>query len=84
MGTTDSGAVYLFTRDGPGWVQQAYVKACNTAAGAQLGGSVALSPDGTTLATGAAAEASSAAGVTMGPCGTDTGALDAGAVYLYR
>ena len=67
-----------------GWMQQAYVKACNTATGAQLGGSVALSPDGKTLATGAAAEASSAVGVTMGPGGTDTGAVDSGAVYLYR
>lgn len=83
-GTADSGAVYLFTRSGAEWMQQAYVKACNTATGAQLGGSVALSPDGTTLATGAAAEASSATGVTMGPGGTDTAAPDAGAVYVYR
>jgi FG-GAP repeat len=83
-GTIDSGAVYLFMRNGTDWMQQTYVKACNTAPGARLGGSVALSPDGMALATGAAAEASRATGVTMGPGGTDTGALDAGAVYVYR
>ncbi|HSR95599.1 MAG TPA: hypothetical protein VLM79_00960 [Kofleriaceae bacterium] len=84
VGTDDSGAVYLFTRSGSDWAQQTYVKACNTATGAKLGGSVALSPDGKTLAAGAAAETSSATGVTMGPCGTDTGALEAGAAYIYR
>jgi len=84
VGSPDSGATYLFTRSGATWAQQAYVKACNTAAGARLGGSVALSGDGTTLAAGAAAEASSATGVTMGPGGADTGALGAGAAYLYH
>jgi FG-GAP repeat len=84
VGTIDSGAVYLFTRSGTAWLQQTYVKACNTATGAQLGGSVALSPDGSTLASGAAAEASSAMGVTTCPGGTDTGALEAGAAYIYR
>ena len=39
---------------------------------------------GTGDATGAAAEASSATGVTMGPGGTDTGALESGAAYIYR
>jgi hypothetical protein len=80
----DAGAVYVFTRSGAAWAQQTYVKACNTAAGSQLGASVALSPDGTTLAAGAVDEDSSAKGVTMGPGGTDTGAADAGAVYIYR
>jgi hypothetical protein len=50
---TDSGAVYVFARNGTSWAQQAYVKASNTAAGAHFGFSVALSGDGSTLAVGA-------------------------------
>ena len=49
---TDSGAVYLFRRIGGAWSQQAYIKASNTWAGAQFGGSVDLSADGNTLAVG--------------------------------
>lgn len=46
-----SGAVYVFTRSGSSWSQQAYVKASNTASGAVFGTSVSL--DGNTLAVGA-------------------------------
>jgi hypothetical protein len=56
-----SGAVYIFTRTGTAWSQQAYVKASNTGEkedGEQFGYSVALSSDGNTLATGAIAERS--------------------------
>ena len=49
----DSGAVYVFIRNGPDWLQQAYVKASNTGAGDQFGISVSLSEDGNTLAVGA-------------------------------
>ena len=45
-----SGAVYLFTRSGTTWTQQAYLKASNTGAGDGFGLSVALSGD--TLAVG--------------------------------
>jgi len=45
-----AGAVYVFTRTGTTWVQQAYVKAANTAANVQFGYAVALSADGNTLA----------------------------------
>ncbi|HWO23289.1 MAG TPA: DUF4215 domain-containing protein, partial [Kofleriaceae bacterium] len=48
-----SGAVYVFTRSGTTWSQQAYVKASNTRAHANFGRSVALSADGSTLAVGA-------------------------------
>jgi len=48
-----SGAVYVFTRSGAVWQQQAYVKASNTAANAYFGDSVSLSGDGNTLAVGA-------------------------------
>jgi hypothetical protein len=51
--TADSGAVYVFTRAGTAWTQQAYVKASNTGADDWFGLSVALSADGTRLAVGA-------------------------------
>src|SRR5882762_1597082 len=54
-----AGAVYVFTRSGATWTQQAFVKASNTGEkedGDQFGYSVAISSDGNTLATGAIAE----------------------------
>jgi hypothetical protein len=48
----DSGAVYLFTRNGNTWSQQAYIKASNASAYNHFGTSVALSSDGSTLAAG--------------------------------
>jgi hypothetical protein len=77
---TDSGAVYVFTRGGGTWTQQAYVKASNTGGGDQFGISVALSADGGALAIGANAEDSAETG-TAGT-GTDNSATDSGAVYL--
>ncbi len=44
-----AGAVYVFTRMGGSWSQQAYVKASNTDAGDSFGSFVALSGDGNTL-----------------------------------
>jgi hypothetical protein len=58
-----AGAVYVFTRSGTEWSQQAYVKASNTDADDEFGWSVALSSDGATLAVGARKESSSATGV---------------------
>lgn len=48
-----SGAVYVFTRSGVVWSQQAYVKSSNTVLYDSFGFSVGLSPDGNTLAVGA-------------------------------
>lgn len=45
-----AGAVYIFTRDGQNWVQQAYVKASNSGLGDNFGFAVVLSADGDTLA----------------------------------
>lgn len=78
---SDAGAVYLFTRSGTAWSQQAYLKASNTGSGDAFGGSVALSSDGNTLAVGAVGEDSSATGI-GGSQIADT-ASDAGAVYLF-
>jgi hypothetical protein len=56
-----SGAVYVFTRSGAAWSQQAYLKASNTAMNDRFGFSVALSGEGDTLAAGAYQQALSGA-----------------------
>jgi len=76
----NAGAVYVFTRSGTTWSQQAYVKASNTGGG-QLGASVALSADGSTLAVGAPLEASAATGINGNQA--DNSAPNAGAVYVF-
>jgi FG-GAP repeat len=78
---TSAGAVYLFTRSGTTWSQQAYVKASNTDASDIFGSSVALSGDGATLAVGAEFEDSAATGI--GGNQTSNSALEAGAVYVF-
>ena len=78
---TDAGAVYVFTRIGGNWSQQAYVKASNTGAGDLFGESVALSGDGNTLAVGATGEASNATGI--GGDGTNDSLPQAGAIYVF-
>jgi len=77
---TSAGAVYVFTRAGATWTQQAYLKASNTGAQDQFGYSLALSLDGNTLAVGANAEDSAAVGID----GSEAdGAVDSGAAYLF-
>jgi trimeric autotransporter adhesin len=77
----NSGAVYVFTKSGAGWAQQAYVKASNTGADDGFGDAVALSADGNTLAVGARTEASNAKGI--GGSQSDNSAVNAGAVYVF-
>src|SRR5690606_37117339 len=74
-----AGAVYVFARSGTDWLQQAYVKASNTAASDYFGASVALSSDGRTLAVGAYGEDSDASG-TSGSGQNDNAAESSGAV----
>jgi hypothetical protein len=78
---TSSGAVYVFTRSGATWAQQAYVKASNTGANDQFGDAVALSADGNTLAVGAAGEASAATGIDGNQA--DNSQSGRGAVYVF-
>ena len=78
----DSGAVYVFTRSGSTWQQQAYIKASNTGAGDRFGHSVSLSGDGDTLAVGAYLEDSNAKGVNSDSENNDS-AADSGAVYVF-
>ncbi|WP_416401473.1 integrin [Alicycliphilus denitrificans] len=86
-----AGAVYVFTRQGSGWSQQAYLKASNTRLltnergypySAQFGARLALSSDGSTLAVGAPREASNTRGVNGDQSNTDT--PGAGAVYIFQ
>jgi len=77
----DSGAVYVFTRTGDTWTQQAYIKASNTDADDQFGRSVAISGD--TLAVGAPEEASNATGVNDEDGQSDDSAAYSGAVYVF-
>lgn len=78
---TDAGAVYIFTRSGMTWRQEAYLKATNTGANDWFGGSLSLSSDGSTLAVSAVTEDSAATGIDGSQ--VDNSAVDAGAVYVF-
>ncbi len=77
----DAGAVYVFTRSGTTWSQQAYIKASNAEADDRFGYSIALSDDGNTLAVGAYQEDSNATGI--GGNQADNSSTEAGAVYVF-
>jgi hypothetical protein len=77
----DSGAVYVFVRDGTVWSQQAYIKASNKDPDDWFGYSVALSGNGNTLLVGAPGEDSGATGV--GGNQMNDGTRKAGAAYLF-
>ena len=76
-----TGAVYVFTRSGTSWSQQAYIKASNTDDEDFFGSSVSLSSDGNTLAIGATGEDSNATGVDGDQ--TDNSAAASGATYVF-
>ena len=85
-----AGAVYVFTRRGTTWSQQAYIKASNTGEagvgdqfgeGDQFGFSLALSGDGNTLVAGATGEDSKASGINGDQA--DNSMNGAGAVYVF-
>lgn len=75
--SSNSGAVYVFTRTGGIWAQQAYVKPSNT--GGLFGYGVAIQGD--TLTVGAPWERSNATGVNGNQA--NTSAVEAGAVYVF-
>ena len=79
----NSGAVYVFTKIGSVWAQQAYIKASNTDLNDNFGGSVQLSDDGNTLVVGASGEDSDSVGIN-GPQGDNEAvASSSGAVYVW-
>ncbi|HEY1557261.1 MAG TPA: hypothetical protein VGF94_20635 [Kofleriaceae bacterium] len=79
---SQAGAVYVFTRSGKTWSQQAYVKASNPDQFDQFGWGVTLSADGNVLAVGARGEASDAAG--LGGDQVDNSDVGAGAAYVFH
>ena len=74
-----TGAVYVFTRSGAAWSQQAYLKASNSGSDDVFGWSLALTGD--TLAVGAPREDSKASGIDGDE--SDNSLSDSGAVYLF-
>jgi hypothetical protein len=75
----DSGAAYVFVRNGSAWTQQAYLKASNSGAGDLFGYSVAISGD--TIVVGAYKEASIATGINGDQANNEV--PDSGAAYVF-
>ncbi|MCC6303186.1 MAG: FG-GAP repeat protein, partial [Gammaproteobacteria bacterium] len=81
----DSGALYLYARDGTDWSDLVYVKGSTTGEDDNFGHALDLSSDGTTLVASAPFEDGNATGVggEVGEEQDDDSATDAGAVYLF-
>ncbi len=77
----ESGAVYVFVRNGNFWTQQAYIKASNPEVSDRFGFSVALSGNGDRLAVGAPIESSNATGI--GGAQNNNLADESGAAYVF-
>lgn len=75
----DSGAVYVFSKDGGEWRQRAYQKAWNSDINDGFGTVVAI--DGSTLVASTYSEDSSATGI--GGDDTDNSAEDSGAAFVF-
>lgn len=78
-GFLDSGAVYVFVRNGTTWTQQAYIKASNTDRYDIFGSSVAISGD--TMVVGARGESGGSSGVNGNQ--SDNSAQASGAAYVF-
>ena len=78
----EAGAVYLFTRTGESWRQQAYIKGSNTQAYDEFGSSVVLDRAGRTLVITARGEDSAAR--TVNGNQNDNSADEAGAGYVFE
>jgi len=79
--SSNSGAVYIFSRTGVNWNQQSYVKSSNTGSNDIFGYYLSLSDDGNTLAVTAPGEDSAATDIDGNQ--EDNSASNAGAIYLY-
>ena len=80
---TSSGAVYIFSRTGSSWTQEAYIKATNTGISDRFANvTLDLSNDGNTLVVGAGSEDSDATTVN-GDQFNDLSS-NSGAVYVYN
>lgn len=76
---SNSGAAYVFVRNGSLWSQQAYLKASNTGAGDLFGHAVAISAD--TIVVGAYEEDSNAIG--LDGDASNNSASNSGAAYVF-
>ncbi len=81
IGSSPTGAAYVFVRKDSTWTQQAFIKATNTRLNDQFAWGLSLSRDGNTLAVGAHLEDSGAAGLNGDQ--EDATSEDSGAVYIY-
>ena len=79
---SQSGAVYVFRRQGGVFTQEAFVKASNTQLGDDFGYGVALSGDGRALAVGAWSEDSGSTGIDGHQLNASQ--ADSGALFLFR
>lgn len=80
----DAGAVYVYTKNGSVWSQQAYLKASNAGANDYFGRRISLSSDGNTVAVGAFGESSNFNGISTDGTGeTDNSLSASGAVYIF-
>jgi hypothetical protein len=77
---TNSGAAYVFVRNGTNWAQRSYLKASNTGVADNFGWSVAISGD--TVAVGAPWEDSDATGVNGAGSDPDWN-FNSGAAYVF-
>lgn len=75
----NSGAAYVFVRDGTTWSQQAFLKASNAESGDQFGRRLTVSED--TIMVGAPFEDSNATGVNGDESNND--GTDSGAAYVF-
>ena len=78
----DSGAVYIFNRNGTSWNQQAYIKPSNGNSGDSFGTSVTLDDDGDTLVVGSPGEDSNTTHIDGNQL--DNTVLEAGAAYVFN
>jgi hypothetical protein len=78
-GAFQSGAAYVFVRNGNSWTQQAYLKASNTEAEDQFGYAVSIS--GNTIVVSSYGESSNAIGVNGNQ--DDNSAIQSGAAYVF-
>jgi hypothetical protein len=80
--SSSAGATYVFSRSGTSWSQAAYLRAANTDSSDYMGAAVAVY--GSTVASGAAGEASSQTTITNGTtASSDNSLTSAGAAYIY-
>jgi len=82
-GANNSGAAYVFVRNGTTWSQQAYLKPPNNTAGDEFGTAVAISGD--TIVVGSRNEDSDTTAIVNGSdlSGTNDSGGNSGAAYVY-